>query len=239
MRALDLFTGTGGTGHGLALAGFQVVGIDVKRRRHRSPLVEFVQADVRDVLADLAYLRRFDLITAGPPCQVFTRAGHLRTAQGKTTSKVNMIPETRAALDAAGVPYIIENVPGAPIRPDVMLCGSMFPELAVTDATGRRWLQRHRIFELGFWPAPLSPECAHRAAGVRPLGVYASKADNIPSGGQTARTLEEGRLLMGMPWASWSGLVEAIPPAYSRWLARAWFAHEPTLADLIEIPGHL
>lgn len=233
MRALDLFTGTGGTAHGLALAGFQVTGIDVKKRRDRSPLVEFVQADVRDVLTDLDYLRRFDLITAGPPCQLFTRAGHLRTAQGKTSSKLNLVPETRAALDRAGVPYVIENVPGAPIRPDVLLCGSMFPELHVTDATGRRWLQRHRVFELGFWTAPAAPRCDHKRAGVRPLGVYASKADNIPSGGQTARTLEEGRRLMGIPWASWSGLVEAIPPAYSQWLAQRWLAHVPALTDLI------
>jgi hypothetical protein len=93
----------------------------------------------------------------------------------------------------------------------------MFPKLHVYDETGRRWLQRHRAFELsGF--AMGQPDCDHHRAGVRPLGVYAGKADNIPSGGQTARTLEEGRALMGIDWMSWAALVEAIPPAYTEYI---------------------
>lgn len=214
-RVLDLFCGAGGAGMGYRRAGHDVVGVDIKRRRCGYPAGELIVTDAIDVLQDVEFLRSFDFVHASPPCQTHTRAQHLRDAQGKSTSKVDLIPQTRDGLNAAGVRYAIENVPGAPIRKDLLLCGSMFPTLHVTDATGRRWLQRHRIFELSGIPVMMQPECDHAGAGVRPLGVYASKADNIPSGGQTARTLEEGRALMGIDWMSWSALVEAIPPAYT------------------------
>lgn len=239
-RALHLFSGADGTGHGLFLAGFDVTSVDVHKRQHLPGTTHFVKGDALEVLADLAFVWSFDLVFAGPPCQPSSRTKHLRDAQGKTTKKQEMVPQTRALLEAAQVPYVIENVEGAPIRNDVTLCGAMFPELAVMDDTGRRWLKRHRVFELGGWSIPAKPECCtcvygcdkptckHRAAGTRALGVYASKSDNIPSGGQTARSLDEGRALMGMPWASWAGLVEAIPPVYSQWLGKAFLERRAT-----------
>lgn len=218
-RLLDLYCGAGGAGEGYRRAGFQVVGVDSKVRSCGYPPGVIIKADCLDVLADRKFLRQFQLIHASPPCQTHTRAKHLRDAQGKGTSHVDLIGVTRDALQKAGVPFILENVPGAPLREDVLLCGSMFPELRVVDETGTRWLQRHRVFEMngckvwGGWP-----ECRHKSAGVRPLGVYASKADNIPSGGQTARTLAEGQALMGIDWMPWAALVEAIPPAYTHWI---------------------
>jgi DNA (cytosine-5)-methyltransferase 1 len=205
-RLLDLFCGGGGAGEGYRRAGFDVVGVDVKRRACGYPAGTFIKADALDVLADAAYLRTFDAIHASPPCQANTRAQHLRDAQGKTTSKVDLIPQTRAALDAAGVPYVIENVPGAPMRADLILCGSMFG-LAV---------RRHRLFESTV-PMWLPGPCRHGEQG-RPVGVYGSKADDIPQGGRTARTLEEGQAAMGIGWMSWAALIEAIPPAYTEWL---------------------
>lgn len=221
LRLLDLFCGAGGAGEGYRRAGFQVTGVDNRRRRCGYPPGELVLADAREVLADLAYLRTFDLIHASPPCQTHTRAKHLRDAQGKGTSKVDMIPETRNALAYAGVPYVIENVPGAPLRADLLLCGSMFDHLYVYDETGRRWLQRHRVFEISGFTVP-QPACDHAGAGVRPLGVYAGKGDSIPSGGQTCRTLEQGQLLMGIDWMSWAALVEAVPPAYTEHIGGAF-----------------
>lgn len=214
---------------GYVNVGFEVVGIDshIRRDLPDSDLFTIEKGDALDALADVDYLRTFDAIHASPPCQTHTRAKHLRDAQGKGTDKVDLLAETRWGLERAGVPYVIENVPGAPLRADLLLCGSMFPELHVYDDTGRRWLQRHRVFESNVDLGP-QPECRHRAAGVRPLGVYASKADNIPSGGQTCRTLEEGRALMGIPWMSWAALVEAIPPAYTRHLSA------PLLGALVE-----
>ena len=54
----------------------------------------------------------------------------------------------------------------------------------------------------------------------KPVGVYGSKGDDIPAGGSTARTLEEGRAAMGNDWMSWSALVESIPWVYTEWLGR-------------------
>ena len=44
----------------------------------------------------------------------------------------------RERLLAAGVPYVIENVKGAPLLDPIVLCGTMFPGLRVL---------RHRLFE--------------------------------------------------------------------------------------------
>ena len=226
MRLLDLFCGGGGAGYGYRLAGFDVVGVDIKKRQCGYPAGEFVKADVREVLSDLPFLRSFDAIHASPPCQTHSRTKHLRDAQGKGTDKVDLIPETREALERSRVPYVIENVEGAPLRCDLLLCGSMFPRLHVYDDTGRRWLKRHRIFETNV----LLPQrsCRHRHAGVRPLGVYGSLGDDIPSGGQTCRSVEQARELMGCPWMSWAALVEAIPPAYTAFIGvyLAWHVND-------------
>lgn len=220
MRLLDLYCGGMGAAYGYDQAGFQVTGIDKVKRKSLPAGLTFIKADVLDVLEDKEFLRSFDFVHASPPCQTHSRTKHLRDAQGKGTTKVDLIEPTRDALDRAGVPYVIENVPGSPLRVDLLLCGSMFPDLHVDDQTGRRWLQRHRIFEAsGVELAPPSA-CDHRGAGVRPLGVYGSRADDIPSGGQTCRTVDQARRLMGIPWMGWSALVEAIPPAYTRHIGR-------------------
>ena len=61
------------------------------------------------------FLRSFDVNTASPPCQTHSITQHLRNAQGKSTDKIDLIPQTREALVASGKPYVIENVPGSPL----------------------------------------------------------------------------------------------------------------------------
>ena len=231
-RHLELYAGGCGSAWGWVRAGFDVVAIDNHKRRDlpESEHLTFIKADARKVLQDIAYLRTFDTLGGGPPCQTHTRAKHLRDAQGKTTTKVDLIPQTVTGFEAAGRLYVVENVPEAPLRRDLLLCGSMFPELRVRDATGVRYPRRHRIFRSNVHlDAPgtcctcmagcTQPGCGHTAAGVRAMGVYASKGDNIPSGGQTARTLDEGRQLLGNHWMSWSALVESIPWRYTHHIA--------------------
>lgn len=218
-RLLDLFCGSFGAGDGYKRAGFDVTGVDIVQRQDIPDGVQFVKADVRDVLRDVDYLRTFDAVHASPPCKVHTRLTSLMSAQGGKAVHGDLVGETRDALDLAGVPYIIENVEGAPIRPDVMLCGSMFPDLHVRRETGVRWLKRHRLFELGGWG--MGGFGLQMARHVRPLGIYGSKADEIPGGGETARDLDEARALMGMPWASWAGITQAIQSAYTEYLGRA------------------
>jgi DNA (cytosine-5)-methyltransferase 1 len=191
---------------GYQRAGFDVVGVDIKRQK-RYPF-EFIQADALEVIADRNFLRSFDVIAASPPCQTHSITQHLRNAQGKTTDKVDLIPQTRTALQDSGRSYVIENVPGAPLEEPVMLCGSMF-------GLGVR---RHRIFEANiFFLNP--PVCDHKKQG-RPVGVYGSLRDEIPNGGKTATSIEEARESMGIDWMIWGELVEAIPPAYTEFLGR-------------------
>ena len=203
MKLLDLFCGVGGASVGYARAGFEVHGVDLKHGK-RYPYT-YTRADVLDVLQDHKFIQQFDVIHASPPCQTHSITQHLRNAQGKTTSKIDLIPETRAALIAADKPYIIENVPGSPLINPIQLCGSSF---------GLK-VRRHRLFESNM---PLEGSvCNHKLRG-RPVGVYGSLNDEIPQGGKTAATINEARDAMGMPWAIWTELVMAIPPAFTEYL---------------------
>lgn len=117
---------------------------------------------------------------------------------------------------------MIENVPGADIRADLTLCGSMFG-LHVMRGDRYRPLKRHRLFESNVDLGP-APQCDH-ALG-RPLGVYGTPADDIPAGGQTCRTVAEACELMGIDWMTrWDDVKEAIPPAYTRHVGARLLAH--------------
>jgi len=205
MKLLDLYCGVGGASAGYYKAGFDVTGIDLKHGR-RYPY-KYIKGDVLLYLQDLDFLRSFDIIHASPPCQTHSITQHLRNAQGKSTSKLDLIPQTRAALIASGKPYVIENVPGSPLINPIQLCGSSF---------GLQ-VRRHRLFESNI--KLTGSVCDHKAQG-RPVGVYGSLNDQIPKGGKTATTIDEGRDAMGMPWAIWTELVEAIPPAYSEYIGK-------------------
>jgi DNA (cytosine-5)-methyltransferase 1 len=202
---LDLFCKAGGASVGYHRAGFEVVGVDIKKQK-RYPF-EFIQADALEVMQDLDFLRSFDVLVGSPPCQTHSITQHLRNAQGKSTDKIDLIPETRAAFIESGLPYVIENVPGAPLKDALVLCGSSF---------GLK-VRRHRLFESTI---PLTGlPCDHKGQG-RPVGIYGSMRDNIPKGGRTAHTIEEAREAMGIDWMLWGDLVEAIPPAYTEHIGR-------------------
>jgi DNA (cytosine-5)-methyltransferase 1 len=203
MKLLDLFCGVGGASVGYARAGFEVHGVDLKHGK-RYPFT-YLRADALAVLNDDEFIQQFDVIHASPPCQTHSITKHLRNAQGKSTSKLDLIPETRAALIASGKPYIIENVIGSPLIDPIMLCGSGF-DLRV---------RRHRLFESNM--PIVGNRCDHKKQG-RPIGIYGSLRDEIPKGGKTADSIEQAREAMGMPWAIWSELVEAIPPAYTQYI---------------------
>ncbi len=199
-RLLDLFCGAGGAAMGYHRAGFDVVGVDIKPQP-RYPF-DFTQADAMTWTPGL--LQEFDAIHASPPCQAFTRAKHLRVAQGKATKALDLLAPTRELLIASGLPYVIENVPGAPLV-GVTLCGSSF---------GLR-VRRHRVFESNVWLA--GSTCRHAEQG-RPVGIYYSMGDDIPKGGRTARNIEDARDAMGIDWMTWVEIKEAIPPAYTEFI---------------------
>ena len=199
-RALDLFCGAGGMSMGLHRAGFEVVGVDL----HPQPEYPFafVQADALEV--DLA---GFDFIHASPPCQQFTA---YRRQPGHVREYPNLIPAMRARLMGAGVPWSIENVPGAPLEHPVLLCGSMFG-LEV---------RRHRLLECSF--ALLTSACNHAAqAGSFPQATNRTNRRRTVEVGVWRIPLEVQQRAMGINWMVLETLSQAIPPAYGEHIGRA------------------
>ena len=168
MKLLDLYCKAGGASVGYARAGFEVTGVDIKKQK-RYPY-KFIQADALEILQDEDFLSQFDVLAGSPPCQTHSATKHLRIAQGKSTDKVDLIPQTREAFVKSGKPYIIENVPGAPLIDPVILCGSSF---------GLK-VRRHRLFESNIKLTGLP--CNHKDQG-KPVGIYGSMRDEIPGGG--------------------------------------------------------
>lgn len=201
-QVLDLFCGAGGAAMGLhqAWPDAEIYGIDIKPQP-RYPFT-FVQADA------MTYsLERFDFIWASPPCQAYTNQGK---ASGK--SHPQLIEPTRELLTSIGIPFVIENVVGAPLLKPVMLCGSMF-NLGV---------RRHRKFESSFTIIPPS-DCRHAGQEIRAYyGSWGREAFRAkrPGNKDTLRgTLERAPDDMGIDWMEWKELTQAVPPAYSKYIA--------------------
>jgi DNA (cytosine-5)-methyltransferase 1 len=147
MRLLDLFCGAGGAAEGYRRAGFEVVGVDINPQPHYP--FEFIQGDALRMLelcGGMQLDKGFDAIHASPPCQAFT--AYQRTGV-PSIDHPDLIEIVRWLLRNTGVPWVIENVTGAPLQNPIQLCGTGF---------GLK-VQRHRLFETNF---PLmSPGCSH------------------------------------------------------------------------------
>ncbi len=201
-RLLDLFCGAGGAAMGYHRAGFEVTGVDVNPQP-RYPFA-FVQADA------MAYpLDGFDAIHASPPCQSYSRSfKHLATPQPM------LLEAIRERLVATGVPWVIENVVGAPIpsapelfgRSGFMLCGTAF---------GLR-VERHRLFESNVPMA--SSECHHKQHAMNPHNVAGRRRIYTEHGRGDPELL--WRKEMGVEWMNRHETREAIPPAYTEWIGR-------------------
>jgi DNA (cytosine-5)-methyltransferase 1 len=201
-------------------AGFDVVGVD-NRPQPQYPF-EFHQADA------MTYpLEGFDAIHASPPCQAYSVTRHAWNAR---KDHPDLLALTRDRLKASGLPWVIENVPGAPMLPLMLMCGSSFGL-----GTGEYQLRRHRWFELA-GPWSLSPPCQHSGPVI---GIYGDHGrDRRRSSPRFGRyfTMAERREAMGIDWMSRDGLDQAIPPAYTEYiggllLAELRAADMPTKAE--------
>lgn len=212
LRALDLFCCAGGATRGLQMAGFHVTGIDI-RPQPRYCGDAFIQADALKPPVDL---RAFDFIWASPPCQEHSALRHLHPERVYACH----IAAVRRMLNESGVPYCIENVPGAPLRRSLVLCGSSF---------GLR-VRRHRIFEMGFLLRDWAPRCQHRKQGspidVSGTGAKRKTRRDDDHGGSCNKpaNLAEARAAIGIDWMTRPEIAQAIPPAYSEWIARQFLA---------------
>jgi DNA (cytosine-5)-methyltransferase 1 len=212
-RLLDLYSGGGGAGVGYARAGFEVVGVDVQAQGNYP--FEFHRRDALDVLREVraGLITRFDVIHASPPCQAYTRkAADWGRKRNHWIEHPDLVGPTRKLLDEIGLPYVIENVPGAPLNAQLMLCGTMFG-LAI---------RKHRLFESNV-ALPLPPAaCTDHSECYNP---WQGK-------GRSAAKL---RAAMGIDWLPISGgasrkagytgdLFNAIPPAYTEHIGRGLIA---------------
>lgn len=193
-KLLDLFCCQGGAGTGYAEAGFDVVGVDIDPQP-RYPF-EFHQADAIEYAR--AHGKEFDAVHASPPCQAHTNAQKIMG-----NDHPDLIEPTRELLLVLGKPFVIENVPLAPLIDPVELCGAMFGLETY----------RHRLFETNWeLTAPEHPAHVARTTKMgRPPkpGEYMHVVGNFSG-------VDRGREVMGMPWANRDGLREAIPPTYTQ-----------------------
>lgn len=119
MRVLDLFCGAGGAAMGLhrMWPDAEIIGVDIKPQP-RYPFT-FILTD-----AMTFSLNGYDFIWASPPCQGYSWTSHIYHCQQRPYPK--LIEDMRRQLSNAGVSYVIENVPGAPLISPLLLCGTMF-----------------------------------------------------------------------------------------------------------------
>jgi len=211
-RLLDLFCGAGGAAVGYARAGFEVVGVDLVAQPHYP--FEFIQEPYEAALFDLMNNwpeGTFDAIHASPPCQGYTQFSNLNAERwGNRVEHPLLIEPVRELLDATGLPYVIENVQGAPLRKDLMLCGSMF---------GLR-VRRHRIFETN-WSVGGAPPCHHQDDSIAIYGKMDGRRVWTRKNGtelRAARTIGQASEAMGIDWMTWDEIKEAISPAYTEYV---------------------
>ncbi len=211
-RLLDMFCCAGGAAMGYHRAGFEVVGVDINPQPNYP--FEFIQADALEFLEGLIVYGvgsppySFDAIHASPPCQAFSKA---RDLQGN--DHPDLVAPTRYLLEQTGLPYVIENVVGAPLIDPVRIEGQMFHELNV---------HRPRLFETN-WPLevpfliPPPPRQTKMGRPPRPgeaMHIVGHFSD-VPA----------GQRAMGIDWMTQGELAQAIPPAYTEFIGHQLLAH--------------
>lgn len=211
-KLLDLFCKAGGAAKGYMDAGFEVIGVD-KDPQPNYP-GKFIQAPA------IWYLKRhlhdFDAYHASPPCQFYSNS----TAQFRLKGKFypDMIEKTRYLLLKTGKPSVIENVPTAPIRPDIKLVGYMFALPLI----------KKRHFELNNWFC-FQPGIPPKIGSVS-KGDFAQVVGKGQKRGYSKTDIpcklpgtikEQWSFAMGINWMTeYKELSEAIPPAYTRYIGK-------------------
>lgn len=217
MRVLDLFCGGGGAAEGYARLGWEVVGVDIAPQPS-FPYTFFQDEALHFLIWVAANRDQFDLIHASPPCQPYSRAvtsssSHWNDTKGK--DEPALIEPLRKRLQQTGIPYVIENVVGAPLD-GITLCGSMFG----LD------IPRHRIFETSwFILAPTHPKCRGIAKRAAERRGWDYRDMSVTGKGRHAGWSERAAELLDIrhPMRQ-HDLKEAIPPAYTEYIGHQFLA---------------
>jgi len=191
--------------------GFDVVGVDIAPQ----PRYPF---DVHQADAMTFPLDGYDVIHASPPCQAYSALASIRPK----ADHPDLVAPIRARLRGANVPWIIENVHGAPLDRPALICGTAF-DLGVRCRDGvYRQTWRHRYFEASL--LLFGTTCRHVG---QPIGVYGNgggQPRGMRSDGTWRRSYmglqAERRQAMGIDWMTRGELSQAIPPAYTEYLGR-------------------
>lgn len=221
MRLLDLFCKAGGAAVGYNRAGFdEIVGVDIQPQA-RYPF-QFILGNALEYLVQHGH--EFDAIHASPPCQAFSSMKGMWNAKPHD----DLLTPIRTLLIATDKPYVIENVPGAPMENYIWLCGSMFG-LGSHDAE----LRRHRWFEIHPAMIWLRPPCGHHwksrtntvlshggNGGSRTVGVYGHSGGHSIRDNTQGFSKEERQQAMGIDWMLGDELAQAIPPAYTEFIGK-------------------
>lgn len=244
-KLLDLFCCEGGASMGYSRAGFDVYGLDLFEdyTRARYPFAshkgdailalarllagEALAFTHKDGTVEYLTLADFTVITASPPCQAYSITKH-----SHHNEHPDLIGPVRWLLKATGLPYVIENVPGAPLDTPLTLCGAEF-DLIAQDADGRvLHLKRHRLFESNlFLIGAGGCRCAdYKRRGIGVGGVYGGgsvdrqHAKEVRRGGYTpSKSVREE--LIGCDWMTLHGLSQSIPPVYTEHIGKQLMAH--------------
>lgn len=230
-RLLDLFCCEGGASEGYQRAGFDCYGVDTDPHCLKRYPFPFVQMDALEVMRRLLdgegitfsngetlYLRDFAAIHASPPCQEFTVAGNIHPE----ISYPDLIEPTRSLLKQSALPYVIENVPPAPLIDWVMVCGL---------GLGLN-VKRHRKFESNQMLLGVPCPTGHHGNwlmvfghSVLNRGITIGRTEkNGPRIRRQEQGIEAGRAAMGNHWMSREGLSESIPWAYTHHIGRQLMA---------------
>lgn len=215
LRALDLFCGGGGAAIGLWFAGFhEIVGVDIKKRKNYP--FDFIQSDALMPPLDLL---DFDFVWASPPCQRYSVASMYHG--NNRFRHPDMISAVRELLKQHPL-TCIENVPRAPLRTMVRLTG---------PTVGLSQIERCRHFETSFI-CP-QPELKHVPRSEWKYGNALTITKSMCSSSHFYRRKSQGlkgmpskkevKTAMGIPQdyeMTYSELGEAVPPAYSEYIAK-------------------
>jgi DNA (cytosine-5)-methyltransferase 1 len=182
-------------------AGFHVIGVDIKPQPNYP--FRFFRSDALKYL-ELGPIGWYDAIHASPPCQAFSVAAQGQRNSGKEYP--DLLAPTRELLEATGRPWVIENVPGAPMRADFKICGCQ---------VGLE-LRRERWFETSWHGYQLATTHHH------PYPVPSVVGHGTPSWVRKQLgynpTIEHYRAAMGIDWMNRDELSQAIPPAYTEYI---------------------
>lgn len=139
---VDCFGCEGGAAEGYWDAGFEVWSVDNDKARAARNRHTWFVGDWREGLDRALQTGRVTALAGSPPCQAYSVTRHTHDVYYP-----ELVSEVRDAFAGTGLPYVIENVVGAPMIDPLVLCGTHFA-LTTLDLDGSPlYLRRHRLFE--------------------------------------------------------------------------------------------